>query len=527
LDNNGLETTNRILPLVLARGEVDITLPLRNTLAVRTEEYDEPSLSVSEVKAWALSGELYVELVVQQESYYVVAETGLVDKDVSLHRMSQLFNVPEIGPGNIVEVSAEAVPQGNWSAVSEEGAGEATTLAGECRIKVKYVVSEHQPLAFYKPAGDTDATVLSETMEVECFCGKTEASYDISLPVEFGAIPKTTGEMHGHFVNVKATAMPGWVRVEGDVAVAVYYNDIEGNSREESFVLPFRRYLEFPEAVDGMLAAASSSVEIFTCRRNPESRKGEIRGLLHAEVRLSKLEALEVGADLHRGHVFPVPAGYPGHHGHHGHKTNPLLLEEVIAVGSSQTLIQREIIFSRPARKVREPVDAVVRNLQHEIIGNKVIVRGVLIKQIYAVDAATGAVFAQDVKEAFVHFVDVPGAAPGMRAHVRARVEFVSIEIRPGGETARQVTIIEIIVKVTRFIKKEIVSPIFPPIASPLPGPGPFPKPTGTIYVVRSGDSVWKIAQMFGVSMESIIAANNLQNPNLIFPGQQLIIPGR
>ncbi|MBS4023612.1 MAG: LysM peptidoglycan-binding domain-containing protein [Dethiobacter sp.] len=114
-----------------------------------------------------------------------------------------------------------------------------------------------------------------------------------------------------------------------------------------------------------------------------------------------------------------------------------------------------------------------------------------------------------------------------MRAHVRARVEFVSIEIRPGGETARQVTIIEIIVKVTRFIKKEIVSPIFPPIASPLPGPGPFPKPTGTIYVVRSGDSVWKIAQMFGVSMESIIAANNLQNPNLIFPGQQLIIPGR
>ncbi|MBS4031895.1 MAG: LysM peptidoglycan-binding domain-containing protein [Clostridiales bacterium] len=113
-----------------------------------------------------------------------------------------------------------------------------------------------------------------------------------------------------------------------------------------------------------------------------------------------------------------------------------------------------------------------------------------------------------------------------MRARVKARVEFVKVDINPGGLTARQVTIIEITVKVTRAVKKDIITkhPFFP--VSPISPSHPKPQPTGRVYIVRSGDSIWKIARMFGVTMESIIAANNLQNPSLIFPGQKLIIPG-
>ncbi len=517
-NNNGLEVTSRVLPLVLARGEIELTMPLQSILAARADEYDEPALSVSDVKARALSGELYVELTVLQESYYVVAGTGLVEKETTRHRLSQLLGVPDIGPKDLVEIDAEAVSLGSWRAArSNEKDREAITLSGECKLKINYVVFDQDQLAFYMRAGETDPTVVAEPMEVECFCGSTRDTFDITLPVEFGSIPKNMGEIQGSFVNAKATALPGYVRLEGDVTVTVPYSDQAGNKQWESFVHPVRRYLEFPGASHGMLAEADCSVEIFTCRRQSQSSTGQIRGLFHAGVRLSKVEGLEIATQMRS-------------HSHHGSKTKPFLLEEVIAFGSSQTLIQREIIFSRPARKVREPVDATVRNLRHEIIPNKVIVRGVLHKQIFAVDAVTGAVFAEDVDEAFVHFVDVPGASPGMRAHVSARVEFVSVEIRPGGETARQVTVIEIKVKITKFIKKEIVSPIFPPAKPVFPKPetvSPFPKPTGTVYVVRSGDSVWKIARMFGVSMESIIAANNLQNPNLIFPGQKLVIPGR
>jgi len=47
----------------------------------------------------------------------------------------------------------------------------------------------------------------------------------------------------------------------------------------------------------------------------------------------------------------------------------------------------------------------------------------------------------------------------------------------------------------------------------------------GKLYVVEAGDSVWAIAQKFGTTMEKIIACNELANPRLIRPGQELIIP--
>lgn len=44
-------------------------------------------------------------------------------------------------------------------------------------------------------------------------------------------------------------------------------------------------------------------------------------------------------------------------------------------------------------------------------------------------------------------------------------------------------------------------------------------------YTVRSGDTLWKIAQEFNVSMNELIAVNNLSNPDQIYPGQVIIIP--
>ena len=44
-------------------------------------------------------------------------------------------------------------------------------------------------------------------------------------------------------------------------------------------------------------------------------------------------------------------------------------------------------------------------------------------------------------------------------------------------------------------------------------------------YVVQRGDWLTRIAQRYGVSLWSLLQANPLMNPNLIYPGQVLIIP--
>jgi LysM repeat protein len=45
------------------------------------------------------------------------------------------------------------------------------------------------------------------------------------------------------------------------------------------------------------------------------------------------------------------------------------------------------------------------------------------------------------------------------------------------------------------------------------------------IYVVQSGDFLGNIADTFGVDMDELMAVNGIDNPNKIFPGQELSIP--
>lgn len=44
-------------------------------------------------------------------------------------------------------------------------------------------------------------------------------------------------------------------------------------------------------------------------------------------------------------------------------------------------------------------------------------------------------------------------------------------------------------------------------------------------YVVEEGDTLSAIAELFGVSESALIGANNLDNPDDIYVGQELVIP--
>ncbi|MCP5097563.1 MAG: LysM peptidoglycan-binding domain-containing protein [Chloroflexi bacterium] len=44
-------------------------------------------------------------------------------------------------------------------------------------------------------------------------------------------------------------------------------------------------------------------------------------------------------------------------------------------------------------------------------------------------------------------------------------------------------------------------------------------------YIIKDGDNLTKIANIYGTTVEEIAAANNIANPNIIFIGQQIEIP--
>lgn len=51
-------------------------------------------------------------------------------------------------------------------------------------------------------------------------------------------------------------------------------------------------------------------------------------------------------------------------------------------------------------------------------------------------------------------------------------------------------------------------------------------EPNNPVYIVQQGDSLGTIAARFGIPTEDLISVNNINNPNEIFIGMQLIIPG-
>jgi LysM repeat protein len=63
-------------------------------------------------------------------------------------------------------------------------------------------------------------------------------------------------------------------------------------------------------------------------------------------------------------------------------------------------------------------------------------------------------------------------------------------------------------------------TPVPFPLAAPTPGLG------DDTYVVKEGDTLGTIAQNFGVAVAELSQANNLSDENIIYLGQQLIIPG-
>lgn len=83
----------------------------------------------------------------------------------------------------------------------------------------------------------------------------------------------------------------------------------------------------------------------------------------------------------------------------------------------------------------------------------------------------------------------------------------------------------------TPIVMAEEEADVLPVVELPTfdePTPEPVPEAVaseGVRYVVKKGDTLWAIGREFGVSINAIVDRNDIQDPAMIRPGRELMIP--
>lgn len=205
-------------------------------------------------------------------------------------------------------------------------------------------------------------------------------------------------EIRGELRNIEAEIIPDKVIIQGIIHKQIFYIDTDNLARHQAEDVPFSLFIDLPGAEPGMDLQVHPIIEgIFFELLSPT----ELRQKVVVEVFVKVTEAVQERVVIGQGPLFKV--------------------EEVINQADKQILNETNVELDRPAIKIREIVGD-VRNVTAQIIPDKVVVQGLLHKQIFYI-GTDNIEYHQAEDVPFSLFIDLPGASPGLNSKVIVVIE--------------------------------------------------------------------------------------------------------
>ncbi len=156
-----------------------------------------------------------------------------------------------------------------------------------------------------------------------------------------------------------------------------------------------------------------------------------------------------------------------------------------------------------------------------KLLENKAVIEGILnVSILYITTDEERFISARSEEIPFSTSVDIPGCKIDMQCLCKLFVE--SIEASIEANTIAVKAIIKQYIKISYTAHKEFLVSI-----NTSEGEVLKKKASITIYVIQPGDTLWKIAKKYYTTIDTILKINFLESPEMIGPGQKLIIPGR
>ncbi|ABO48632.1 Peptidoglycan-binding LysM [Desulforamulus reducens MI-1] len=212
--------------------------------------------------------------------------------------------------------------------------------------------------------------------------------------------------------------------------------------------------------------------------------------------------------------------------------TVTLDMESLVAEECKQVIIRdaKETPAGKPdVDKVREITvgDVVIKDV--DVIQDKVLIKGTVEFEIlYIAMNERKSLHTIHRKVDFKTFIDVPGARPENEADIDVEVEWANVKLEKDCELLIE-AVLKVCARVTETVEQDVVIGFTPrPTVPPTTLPPTTTCVPGTTfnYTIAKGDTLSKLAQRYGTTVQAIQAANpEITNPNMLNVGDVIKIP--
>jgi spore coat assembly protein SafA len=408
----------------------------------------------------------------------------------------------------------------------------------EVRIIVEFFVKVTKRVQLEIVVGATgpaDLQVLKESIRVDHVVGEGRAQKVVKSEVDVP--PKKPDileilKIEGKVRVAQTKVLDNKVVIEGILEVDILYvGDVrEGLPQQPVHFMeaeiPFTEFVEVPDCRHDMSKTVKVSVEHIRARKKDE-RSITVEAVLDIKAKVLEPKTIEVVEDLFSpSQRLDV-------------KKTKVKVDKVIGEGENQIVVKEtfKVPVEKPPIEQVFKTEARVKVTETQIIEDKIVVEGVLkLETLYVAEAPYCSpqqpVHFVENETPFTIFVEIPGAREDMALDYEVEVEHVSSKVDPNDSRRYEVRVVlKLVAKVTRMVQLDVVVDVDKAAEEEKKGEkkeekaSKDDKPYMTIYIVQKGDTLWKIAKRYNVTLDAIIKANNIANPDLIYPGQRLIIP--
>lgn len=310
-------------------------------------------------------------------------------------------------------------------------------------------------------------------------------------------------------------AVNGGVSVKGEGAVSVLYTGEDQESIVElgEFWVPFNGVVEIDEVTQDMYPHADLTVEKIDAFALP-NEDGEDR-VVDLEITVQVV----AGAEETKKQEFITDAYTT--HGEVEVETQEMEYIQMVGRNTTRANIKENLTLEKGMPDIMQVVKAWGAAVLDDstVVDDRINADGAISLQVmYIAKDDDSPVEVVEFLLPFEQTIEVMGARAKDDAEVSVCVEKVSINMLSGREIEATVTLI-IETKVTRREIQKVIRGI-----AESQEPCPRKVYSVVVYVVQKGDTLWSIAKKYNTTVDDILQVNDIENTELIYPGQKILI---